>query len=267
VAKFRVIAMTALQETLRKKVSYLVFLLLVIVLIAISSQLLFLRMASHAGETRVVEQVRASFVMSVVHTWTAAAFFLALFLGSVGLSSEIAARTIVSVLTRPVDRGVYLLARWCGILAFLWAFLVVGIAGAVLVAAFFHVHYAPVFWFGVAELFVQTLFFSGIALALSVWMPPVLAGSCALFIPMVLGWAGGMTNNPHLAVRILAVCSYYLAPAQLAVNFFGQSVSRELLHPEYGLYVRVLAENAMYAAAVFLIAAASFRRRELRVRS
>ncbi len=95
--KLRAVALTALQETLRKKVSYLVLFLAVLVLMAIGSQMLFFRMAVQAGETRVVQHMRAQFVTTVVHVWSVAAFFLALFLGAVSLWSEISARTIVSV--------------------------------------------------------------------------------------------------------------------------------------------------------------------------
>ena len=44
------------------------------------------------------------------------------------------------------------------------------------------------------------------------------------------------------------------------------SLSKEALHPEYWLYLRVLCENALYAVAVFVLAAFVFRHRELRVR-
>ncbi len=52
----------------------------------------------------------------------------------------------------------------------------------------------------------------------------------------------------------------------MPVNLLAESLSKESLHPEYWLYLRVLGENVLYAVAVFVIASFFFRRRELRMR-
>jgi hypothetical protein len=44
------------------------------------------------------------------------------------------------------------------------------------------------------------------------------------------------------------------------------SFAKERFHTDYSLYLRVIAENALYVSAVLILAAVLFRRRELRLR-
>ena len=102
--KLIIIALNAFQETLRRRVFYVVLLLSLIVVIGISSEMFYLRMARQAGETQILASVGAELLKQVLGIWDFAALFLALFLGAIGVSSEITAKTIVHVLSRPVER-------------------------------------------------------------------------------------------------------------------------------------------------------------------
>ncbi len=93
------IAANAWEETLRRKVFYLVLLATVLVAIIIGSQMALMRMAGAAGETGTVERMHASFVQTSLAVWNFAAIFLAVFLGAVGFSSEVSRKTIVHVLS------------------------------------------------------------------------------------------------------------------------------------------------------------------------
>lgn len=77
--KLRVIALNALQETLRRKVLYIVVFLTVIVLALTASQMVFLHMATAAGENKIAASVALKTVQAMLGIWSAAAFFLALF--------------------------------------------------------------------------------------------------------------------------------------------------------------------------------------------
>ena len=121
-AKIRTIAMTALQETLRRKVLYLVAILVVLAISVVGSGMVILQMAMQAGEMETASSVSAGFVQMVLGMWRFGGIFLGIFLGAVGISSEVTAKTIVNVLSRPVERGAYLTGRWLGTVAFLGAF-------------------------------------------------------------------------------------------------------------------------------------------------
>ena len=267
VLKIRGIALTMLQETLRRRVLYVVAFMMLITLVIIISGQVALRMATESGETSIATGIREGFVRNVLGIWSStAAVVLAIFLGAVGVSSEVTAKTIVNVLSRPVDRATYLMGRWIGTLAFLWAFQFLGILIALFIALAYDVRYSPLLWVGVANLFVSTLFFSGVSLGFSVFMPPVLAGGCTILISSLPGLVSDLTRHPRWIARVFADAAYYLAPATMPVDLIGGSFTRELVHPEYRLYFEVMAENFLYTVVVFILACAIFARRELRLR-
>ena len=95
----------------------------------------------------------------------------------------------------------------------------------------------------------------------------MLAGCCSfvLFVLLPSFFLRGL-HNPTWILRILSNAGYYLCPAQMPANLLGESFSKELLHPEYGLYLGVLTENLLYAAAAFAVGCLILSRRELRLR-
>ena len=264
--KLRAITLTSFQETLHRRVLYLVLILVLIVLAAMSTEMLYVRMARQAGEADAVAAMGRNFFQQILGIWDFAAFFLALFLGAVAISSELKSKTIVTVLSRPVSRWVYLLGRWLGVLLFLWAFLIVGILGALLWGAFFDLHYSAFFWLGIAELFVKATFLSGVSLGLSTLFPPAAAGATTFVLTVLPLMVKGAMDHPRWILRSLATIGYYIAPAHLPVDLISDSFKKEMVDPKYLLYVQVLGENLLYTGAVFLLACAVFKRRELRLR-
>src|SRR5436190_20537493 len=97
--KLRAITLTSFQETLHRRVLYLVLILALIVIAAMSTEMLYVRMARQAGEAEAVAAVGRNFFQQILGIWDSAAFFLALFLGAVAISSELKSKTIVTVLS------------------------------------------------------------------------------------------------------------------------------------------------------------------------
>jgi ABC-type transport system involved in multi-copper enzyme maturation permease subunit len=266
VDKLFIITLNAFQETLRRRVFYVVLLLALIVVLGISSEMFYMRMARQAGETQILSGMGVRIMEQILGIWDFAALFLALFLGAIGVSSEINAKTIVHVMSRPVERWVYLLGRWLGILIFLWAFLFIGVAGALLISLWLDVSYAPTLWLAFAHYYVTAAFYSGVALALSLFVAPVLAGILAFLLSILPSIAQNAIHDPRWLHRIPALFGYYIGPARMPVDLMSESFSKEALQTDYWLYLRILGENALYVIAVFLLASFFFRRREIRVR-
>jgi ABC-type transport system involved in multi-copper enzyme maturation permease subunit len=260
------VALTSLQETLRRKVLWIVFVLVVLIGMIVSSTTVIMKMATESGESAMSDSIRSSLVASTLGLWTAAGTFLAVFLGAVGLSSEVTARTIVTVLSRPIERWAYLTGRWLGVVAFLWAFQLLGTLIGMGLARALHADYAPTLWLGLVGTFVNVLLLSGVSLGLSVVTPPVLAGVLAFLIPVVPEMVVRLTNSPRWFFRLPALAAYYLTPAAMPANLVADSFSKQLLHPDYGLYERVLAENGAYVVMVFALSCFIFSRKELRLR-
>jgi len=266
VVKLRVITVNALQETLHRRVLYIVLFLAIVVVGIIASESAFLRMATVSGEKEMAASMAAQTVRQVLGIWRSAAFFLALFLGAIGISGEISSRTIVHILSRPVERWVYLLGRWLGLLIFLWGFFLVGVAAALIFAAVFHVPYTPVIWLGFAQDLAELTFYSGVGLAFSVFMPPVLAGGCALMLTVLPAMLHNAMQNPNVVLHSLALLAYYIAPAQQPDDLIAQSFNKEMLNASYALNLQVMTENLLYVIFVLIIAALIFKRREVQVR-
>ena len=264
--KLRAIVWTSFQETLHRRVLYLVLILAIIVIAAMSSEMLYVRMAKQAGEAEAVSRMGRDFFQRLLGIWDFAAFFLALFLGAVAISSELKSKTIVTVLSRPVPRWTYLLGRWFGVLLFLWAFLAVGLLGAFAWGALFNLQYGALFWLGVVVLFIRATFLSGVSIGLSVILPPAAAGSITFVLTMVPLMVKDTMGHPVWIYRVLSTLGYYLAPAHMRVDLIGDSFKKEMVDPKYFLYSQVLLENLFYTGAVLLLACLIFRRRELRLR-
>jgi len=265
-AKIRAITRIALQETLRRKVLYIVAVLVVLAMFTVGSGMFFLDLAKQAGETQTISSITSQFVEVVFGMWTAGTLFLAVFLGAVGVSSEINGKTIVNVLSRPVERRAYLMGRWFGTVIFLFAFQILGVLIALLIGQIFDVRFSETTWLGIVEMFVDALFFSGVSLSLSVIMPPVPAGASALLLSMLPAMVSDLTKDPRWFLRLPALAAYYAGPARMPVSLISESFSKQLLHPDYALYIQVLAENLLYVVAVFIVGCVIFARRELRLR-
>jgi hypothetical protein len=97
-------------------------------------------------------------------------------------------------------------------------------------------------------------------------MPALLAGGCALLFQIAPGMVKTFLQHPRWLIRLPAYAAYYLAPAKMPVNLIGDSLSKQLIRPEYGLYTQVLIENLLYAAAVFTVGCLIFTRRGTRLR-
>jgi ABC-type transport system involved in multi-copper enzyme maturation permease subunit len=261
------IARTAWHETIRRQVFYIVLLITVLVGAIVISSMAAVRMASAAGENAAAAQMRTSFVSTTFGIWDFAALFLAVFLGAVGYSSEVAKKTIVHVLSRPVGRSTYLAGRWLGLIMFLWAFVALGVGIALVLALSFNVGWTPMVSVTALNMFIEALFYSGVTMALSTFMAPMLAGCCSYLLFMLMPhFVAENMRNPSWIRRILAETIYYLSPAQMPANLIGESFSKELLHPEYGLYLGVMTENLLYAVAMFTLGCIIFSRKELKLR-
>ncbi len=264
--KLRAIAWTAFQETLRRKVFYLVAFVALFVIAGIAAGSVTVGMATDAGETEIVSSLRTDTVRQILGIWEFAVGAMALYLGAIGLASEINGRTLVHVLSRPVDAATYLTGRWLGALGFLWGFQGIGVAFAVVATFGYHVPHTPALWFACVAMFVGALFYSGVSLGLSVVMPPMAAGIVTLVLTILPAMSGDTLKHPNWFARALSYAGYYLGPAQMPVDLTGESFTKQLVHPDYGLYARVMGENALYAVVVFAIGCMLFARRDVKQR-
>jgi len=238
---------------------------MLILIMVVSSQGV-LEEASQAGESVIVLQSHTQMIQTVFTIWNVAALFLALYLGAVAMRSEVTAKTLPPILSRPVERSTYLAGRWIGTLSFLWGFELVGLLLGLVMARVWAVPTTPVLWIACAGAFVAVTFASGLSLALSVAVHPALAGVLAYIVPFLPLMVDDATRHPRAIVRLPATAVYYLSPARMPADLFTESFDKQLRHPAYWLYGHVLLENTGYVILVFVIACIVFKRREVQLR-
>lgn len=264
--KVWVVAAISFREVLRRKVIYLALFLALLVMFFTMSGLAFAELASESGELELRDQLYASMASQLFAIWSGCTGLLGIFLGATAVSTEVKSKSIVTVLARPIERPVWLLGKWIGIQSFLLLFLALGIVGGLLLVAILGIQFSPLLWIGIAEILVFTVYCSGSSLALGAMTPAVLAGSCAYFLTILPRLAESFLQHPNVLVRTVAMAAYYFSPAQSTTSYIQDSFDKELLDPNYGLYIQVLLENLLYTAALFVVSCAIFSRREIRLK-
>jgi ABC-type transport system involved in multi-copper enzyme maturation permease subunit len=260
------IARNTVSAIVRSKVLYLVV-FLTIVIIAISiTPLLIVQMASEAGEVEAAVSMTTQTVGNIVGLWVTATYALALFLGASAISSEVKAKTIVTVLAKPVERWRFLLAKWVGMEAFLFVFFVIGVIVATLIIQLFDAQISLLFWVGVAQNFLIVTILGTAALALSTVSSPVFAGGLPILISILAGFARIGTEAVDLWVRLISKTVYFLLPASMPANLVADSFRIQPLDPDWGLYGQVLLENGGYALVLLALGCVVFQSRELRLK-
>jgi ABC-type transport system involved in multi-copper enzyme maturation permease subunit len=210
--------------------------------------------------------MRGQIILSLFGMMEFWSLVLAVFLGAVAVSSEIKNRTILSVLSRPVERWQFFLAKWLGTLGFLVVFLGAGAIVGVALSHHWQLDPSPLFALGVAELFVRLAVFSGVSIGLSSLVNPVVAGGGAVLVIFLGELSSMLREHPIRVLRYLGEGGYFLSPAGMPENLLESGLTKGVIEPSYGLYGAVIAENMLYALAVVVAGALLFSRRELIVK-
>jgi Cu-processing system permease protein len=263
--EWRVIARAAVREVRHTRVVYVVVLLALVVVAASAAPLAMVRMATEAGETRLAADLAGRVVASALGAWGGAATLLAVFLGAPAVSSEIRARTIVTVLARPVARWQYVVGRWAGIQLFVLGFLGAGVVAAVVFAHAYHVALPGLFWLAVLDLAGNAVLHGASSVGLGTVLPPAAAGATVLLLRALPGLLRPVAAYLPSVPPALVAGLYYVAPAAMPVALLQRSFGAPLLAPRHGLYALVVAENVLYGVAVLLVGCLVFTRREIRL--
>lgn len=264
--KLWVLSFNTFEDALRRRVIYILILVALLFGIQTLYQLVYMRMAESAGEGEMLTSMRGQLVLSLFGMMDFWGTILATFLGSVAVSGEVKSRTIIPVLSRPVDRAPFFFAKWIGTVGFLALFLAVGVAAGLAIAAYWELYPSAVFVLGLVEMFITVAIVSGVSLALSTVLHPVLAGGCALVLLFLPVFTADLQHHPNDFFHFVAVAARTIAPARLDESLLENGLLKGLTNPDYGLYIEVLAENALYACAAVLGGALLFRRREIAVK-
>jgi len=259
----RLIAAKSLKSILRRKLPYLALLLAALVLMVVVSSIAFLQMAREAGEIDAAQTMQVQSIQSVFGIWTFATMIVGIGLGAGTISSEVKAGTIVPVLSKPVERWVYLVGRWIGNQIFLIAFMGLGFLICTIVMIAFGLSPNGLFWTALALSLVSILLTSTLATMIAMFLSPIVAGGLTFFLVVLQGLVTTLITQPWGWVRYSGLLAYYLLPSHPHDDVLGLALRSAMLNPEYGTYVMVLLENVGYSVSLLLVACAVFGVKEV----
>ena len=264
--KLWLLSFNTFEDALRRRVIYILLFVALLFGIQTLYQLVYMQMAESAGESEMLTGMRGQLVLSLFSMMEFWGTLLAVFLGSVALSGEVKSRTIIPVLSRPVERVPFFFAKWLGTVGFLALFLGVGVAAGLAVAAYWDLYVSTVFAIGILEILLTVAIVSGLSLSLSSVLHPVLSGGTALIVLYLPMFTAYLEHHPNHFYAFVALAARTVAPARLPESLLENGLLKGLTNPDYGLYVEVLVENVLYACVAVLAGALAFRRREIAVK-
>ena len=174
----RVIAGNAFREVLHERIIYSVFIITLVLATLVSSPLTLLKMASEAGDLEIVAQLSGKLMTIVLGVWSYAAMVLGAILGAAVVPNELKSKTIVTVLSRPVSRGEFLLGKWLGVATFVLIYLLVGIVAACALAAYFAMGLTSLFWLAAVGMAINCILVKHTKVACSFGIEPSAAHYC-----------------------------------------------------------------------------------------
>lgn len=221
---------------------------------------------------------RAQAVSGIFESWSMLSIAAAIFLGSISVAADIASKTMITVLARPVARWEVVLGKWIGLLAFgvlsmalgaalgaaVAAFVGVAIDGRALAVAFAHTAVA-VALFGAAATASSAVGSSSLAASVTVLL---------VFVPALVSMLlTAQSDTPRAIGNAVAAVTpagfedHYIRAPHFPPAALDRSAAlrrqRAPLEPAH--HRNVLAENAAFAAIFLLAGCAGFGRRDVRL--
>ena len=257
--KVLIIANNMFQELIHRKLLYLGLLGFVLLGSGVLRSQSTVRMAIQAGEPEIAATSKVAAMRDAVATWKIVIWTVGLGFGATALWSELRRKTVVTVLTRPLERWQFLLGKWLGLQAYLLVLVAVGGMGARLLAWQLEMPVSEMFWLGLLNWCTGALLASGLSLSLAIHLPPVVAGGITYFAFYPFE---AVARSAEPWSHGFGLLGYYLAPVRLD-PLVAFSFDVEFLEPEYLLYLGQMLENVLYAVTAFVISSALFSRRNI----
>lgn len=261
------IAGNAFRQVLGMRLTYGLLLAGFLVLVLIWIQMSFFELVEEAGEEEMMTQLRAMYASTLWYGSVGMLHILAITLGAVMLPGEVRQRTILSVLSRPVERWQLMLGKLVGVAAFLMIIQCLSILVCLATLKYYGWELHPLFGYAVVYSIVAVLVSLVCAICFGALWSSGTAIIMTFLLLFMLPWLadlGDMSSNSGLRTVLGAIGT--ILPSTMDQNLIEATVTLELLEPRYLYYAAVIGENALFAFAMFCVFLVLFRRREILVR-
>jgi len=200
---------------------------------------------------------------NALSTWTSLAIFFGILLGANVLANEVAAKTVITVLARPIRRWELLLGKWLAIQVFGVMSLAVGVAIHFAVANYLGFHFSSVLWLALLHSMVSIMLYSAIAVAVSTFASWMVAGGIAFVLYFIPGLVTFLKDDTIQWRHLLGVGLDWIVPPGFKSLYLNSVDATRAL--DHSAMSKVLMENLAYCAIFFFLACIIFSRREVRL--
>ncbi len=207
--------------------------------------------AQQARLAAAIQNRRPNTLASSFNNWNILCIVFGIIVGANALSMEIEAKTIITVLARPVVRWELLLGKWIAIQVFAIASIAVGLAFFEAAGAYFDVTFSNIVWMAMAHTLVATMLYSAVAIALSTVLSPALAGALAVVLAFLPGLITFLVADTDRMRHYIGVVLDYVVPPGYS-NLFALTVQSTTVL-DYAAQSKTLAENFLYCAIFFIL--------------
>jgi len=198
-----------------------------------------------------------------LNTWSTLAIFFGILLGANVLASEVSAKTIITVLARPIARWELLLGKWLAIQLFGVMSLGVGLGIHVAAGRYLGISFNSLVWLALLHAMVSIMLYSAAAVALGTiggWMVAAGVSFVLYFIPDFVTFMKADTGQ---WLHGIGVGLDWIVPPGFK-SIFINSVDASAALDRSALSTNLML-NLLYCAIFFVIACVIFSRREVRL--
>jgi ABC-type transport system involved in multi-copper enzyme maturation permease subunit len=198
-----------------------------------------------------------------LRTWSFLGILFGILLGSYALSAEVTAKTIITVLARPISRWELLLGKWIAIQVFGLMSLLVGVAIHLAAGSYLSVEFSSVLWLALLHAMVAIMLYSALAMALGTVMGPLVAAAISALFYLLPDFATFLMDDKRQWVHLLGTGMHWIVPPGFK-SVFVNSVDATLAL-DHSALSKNLVENLIYCAIFFVLGCIIFTRREVRL--
>ena len=228
--------------------------------------LLMLLRASSAifmeGGDAMVAVYRTRAVTSALDLWSTLCIASAIFIGAGTIASEVASKTLITVLARPIARWEVLIGRWLGVTAFALVSLALGVVIGVGIAAYGGIDLnLQVLRLSIAHTAAAVALYGACAVALSSVGPSALAAAFTVLLVFLPAIVSVLEEDPSAARRAAGRALDFATPDA----FVGHYEALARTSVDYAAERSRLLESAAHGAAYLMLGCVFFSRRDIKL--
>lgn len=198
-----------------------------------------------------------------LNLWTYLSIAFGILLGANALASEVAAKTIITVLARPISRWELLLGKWLAIQVFGVLSILVGVGIHLAAGWYLDIHFNHLLGLALLPPLVSIMLYSAVGIAVGTLLGSMVAAGLTVVYALLPTFVPFIKDSKTNWIHLIGVGVDYLVPPGFH-SIFVNAVDATAELDRSGLS-KILMENLLFCAIFFVLACVIFSKREVRL--